>query len=291
MGISMNDQAENLRVKFSSSQNIKHAKTISIVSGKGGVGKSNFALNFSLELLDHHQKVLLIDLDVGMGNIDILLGLNAQLTIVDMLNNKLSIHDIIERGPKQLAYISGGSGLNQFFSLDQRKKDHFYKQYSKLLAEYDYIIFDMGAGATSESIFFVLASDECIVITTPEPTSITDAYSMIKYIVHKDQNMPINVVMNRCTSEKNGKQSLDRFQHIISRFLSVEVNKMGLLPDDKIVSEAVIRQTPYVLLNKRSSISKSMKQLTNDYMRNHNDLNIKTPSSFIKKLKQFIRAR
>src|SRR5690625_476325 len=102
----MNDQASNLRRKLADSRESKHAKTISIVSGKGGVGKSNFAVNFSLELLRNNKKVLILDLDVGMGNIDILLGLKAENTIIDMLNNYLSIHDIIERGPKRLSYIS-----------------------------------------------------------------------------------------------------------------------------------------------------------------------------------------
>src|SRR5690625_4190865 len=286
-----NDQAENLRRQLATKKNTHHAKTISIVSGKGGVGKSNFALNFSLELIDKGKKVLLFDLDVGMGNIDILLGLHANSTLIDMLHKNLSIHDIIEIGPNELAYISGGSGLNDFFSLDQRKKRIFYEQYSKLLSLYDYIIFDMGAGVTSDSLFFVLASDECIVITTPEPTSITDGYSMIKHIVNKNPDLPLFVIINRCTSEKEGKYIIDKFQHIVSQFLSIEIKKLGLLPDDRTVSTAVKRQTPYVLLNKRSAISKSMKQLAENYLNHDYKLKVVKPFSFINKLKHFMRER
>lgn len=287
----INDQAENLRRQLATKKNTHHAKTISIVSGKGGVGKSNFALNFSLELIDNGKKVLLFDLDVGMGNIDILLGLHANSTLIDMLHKNLSIHDIIEIGPNELAYISGGSGLNDFFSLDQRKKRIFYEQYSKLLSLYDYIIFDMGAGVTSDSLFFVLASDECIVITTPEPTSITDGYSMIKHIVNKNPDLPLFVVINRCTSEKEGKYIIDKFQQIVSQFLSIEIKKLGLLPDDRTVSTAVKRQTPYVLLNKRSAISKSMKQLAENYLNHDYKLKVVKPFSFINKLKHFMRER
>jgi len=287
----MNDQANQLRLKLSNQRHKHHAKTIAVVSGKGGVGKSNFALNFSLELLKNNQKVLLFDLDVGMGNIDVLLGLHAKYTIIDMLSNDISIHDIIEIGPNRLAYISGGSGLNQFFMLSQEKKDYFYEQYHKLLIEYDYIIFDMGAGASNDSLFFILASDECIVITTPEPTSITDAYSMIKYIINKDQHMPINVIMNRCTSERSGQKALDKFQQIVAKFLSIDIRKMGILPDDQTVSKAVMRQTPYVLLNERSAVSKSMKLLTKHYLNDHHELNTLKPFSFIDKLKQFMRER
>lgn len=287
----MGDQADSLRRQFGHLPEINQAKTIAVVSGKGGVGKSNFALNFSLSLLNRGKKVLLVDLDVGMGNIDILLGLNAPSTIIDMLNKDLSIHDIIETGPNQLAYISGGTGISQFFSLDEQKKEFFYQQYRTLLVDYDYIIFDMGAGATDDSLFFILAADECIVITTPEPTSITDAYSMIKHIVNKDQNLPIYVVMNRCMSKKIGQKALDQFQQIIARFLTIEINKMGILPDDKIVSLAVMRQTPYLLLNRRAPISQAMRQLTINYLTKGDEQLTKKPFSFVNKLKQFMRER
>src|SRR5690625_1168470 len=141
----MNDQAHSLRLKLSNKQ--KHrAKTISIVSGKGGVGKSNFALNFSLELIKNNKKVILFDLDVGMGNINILLGLQPKYTIVEMLNDYIPIHRVIEKGPYHLSYISGGTGLNHFFMMDQKKKDYFYEQYKKKLSEYEYIIFYMCVG-------------------------------------------------------------------------------------------------------------------------------------------------
>src|SRR5699024_5160337 len=151
------DQASNLRRKVLNSgtytNKASNAKTISIVSGKGGVGKSNIAINFSLELLARNKKVIIFDLDVGMGNIDILLGLQAEQTIVDMIEEQLPIDEIIEEGPNKLAYIAGGSGLTNFFTMDEKKMAYFFEQYERLVATYDYIIFDLGAGATNESIF------------------------------------------------------------------------------------------------------------------------------------------
>src|SRR5690625_6074660 len=161
----MHDQATGLRQKLEMNGNVKQAKTISVVNGKGGVGKSNIAINFSISLLRRQKKVLLIDLDVGMRNVDVLLGLHASRTIIDMFNQGLSIHDITEKGPNGLAYISGGSALADFFTLDQIKMEYFLKQYEALVWMYDYIIFDMGAGVTSDSMFFVLAYDECLVVT------------------------------------------------------------------------------------------------------------------------------
>ena len=288
----MNDQATELRRQLEYPKTPRHAKTISVVSGKGGVGKSNFALNLSLELINKQKKVLLIDLDVGMGNINILLGLHAEQTIIDMLDNLLPIQDIIEVGPNNLAFISGGSAVTNFFTMNETRRTYFFTQFTKLVSEYDFIIFDIGAGATSESMFFVLASDESIVITTPEPTSITDAYGMIKHIINKRRNMPIYVVMNRCYSQKSGLKSLDKFQQVVAKFLQVEINKLGTLPEDKFVSTAVMQQTPYIILNEKAAISKAIKKVCTNYLTHSTEgNNLQTKNSFVQRLTQFFRER
>lgn len=282
----MSDQAARLRNRLSNDN--QHAKTIAIVSGKGGVGKSNTALNFSIEMQERGKKVLLFDLDVGMGNIDILIGNDSRYSIVNLFNEFMPIHDIIELGPKGLSYIAGGSSLKELITIDKSKLDYFYEQYDLLVTEFDYIIFDLGAGATESSMSFVLASDECFVITTPEPTSITDAYSMVKHIITRRNDMPISVIMNRCDSRKEGDRMLNRFSHVISSFLKINVEKMGLLPNDKIVSTAVIRQTPYVLLNENAPVSKAIKRIVTHYLQQSNDVNILKPVSFVQKLKRFL---
>lgn len=282
----MHDQAERLRNRLSTPK--KQAKTLAIVSGKGGVGKSNTAINFSIELQRSGKKVLLFDLDVGMGNIDILLGNDSRYSIVNLFNDFLSIHDIMESGPKGLSYIAGGSSLNELIHLDQNKLNYFYEQYGLLVNDFDFIIFDLGAGATESSMSFVLASDECIVITTPEPTSITDAYSMIKHIILKQNEMPISVIMNRSTNRKEGERALEKFGQVVSRFLQIDINKMGLLPNDKTVSTAVIRQTPYVLFNEHAPVSKAMKQIVANYLRESNDTNKGKQESFIHRLRRFL---
>ncbi|PAV30098.1 cobyrinic acid a,c-diamide synthase [Virgibacillus profundi] len=287
----MRDQAAVLRRQLQISKEPKQAKTLSFISGKGGVGKSNIALNFSLELINNHKKVLLFDLDVGMGNIDILLGLNAQKTIIDMFNEQLSVHEIIEHGPNNLAYIAGGSGAGSLFNLNQVKMDYFLDQYNELIQMYDYIIFDMGAGATKDSLFFILASDECIVITTPEPTSITDAYGMIKHVINNQPEMPIYVVMNRSNTQKEGLKSLERFKNVIQKFLHINIHMMGILPEDKTVTSAVRRQIPFLLLNEKSAASKAVKQISLFYLTKSQDINHIEATSFVQKLKQYIMAR
>ncbi|GGA62907.1 MinD/ParA family protein [Ornithinibacillus halotolerans] len=282
----IHDQAAGLRRTLERNQ--KQAKAISFVSGKGGVGKSHIAVNFSLELCKQGQKVLLIDLDIGMGNIEILLGLHAKRTIVDMLNDELSVYDIIELGPNKLHYIAGGTGLTSLFSIDERKMNYFLQQFHIVAQEYDYIIFDMGAGASQSSIDFILASDECIVVTTPEPTAITDAYSMIKYIIRYEKTMPIYVVMNRTENIKKGLITINQFKKMISKFLHVEVKFLGVLPEDKAVSSAVIHQSPFSLERNKSPIARSIVQLTENYSNRHEGFNLKDTTTFVERLRGLI---
>lgn len=285
----MNDQAKGLR-NHVHQRTMPVAKTISIVSGKGGVGKSNFAVNYALELIERGKTVLIIDLDVGMGNIDILLGLHSKKTIVELLENHLSIEDIVTFGPNGLAYISGGSSLSRFLKMDDKKHTHFFSEYERIMKAYDFIIFDMGAGATEDSLSFILATDECFVITTPEPTAIIDGYGMIKYIVNNQRNMPIYIVMNRCHSLEEGQKIIEKFKHIIWQFLNKNVTNIGILLEDSLVSTSVKRQIPYVILNHKAKISQSIKNIVNDYLLGL-EVNYQKPLTFLDKFKQLIKAR
>ncbi|WP_339227727.1 MinD/ParA family protein [Oceanobacillus sp. FSL K6-2867] len=281
------DQAEGLRRKLDRRNQSGQAKTLAVISGKGGVGKSNFALNFSLQLINNGKKILLIDLDVGMGNIDILLGNRAEKTIVNLFEERLSIHEVIEQGPNGLSYIAGGSGLSNFFQMDESDRSYFYEQYMELAQTYDYILFDMGAGVTEESLFFILASDECIVITTPEPTSVTDAYGMIKHVVNRKHDMRLHVILNRAPNYQDGLKSLERFKAVVTKFLHVKIHSMGIIPDDKVVAQAIVRQIPYTLYNEKSKAAKALKEITYNYVTQTKQVN-RTTSSFVQRLKQLM---
>lgn len=287
----MTDQATNLRKKLAAPEDVHQAKTISIISGKGGVGKSNIALNFSIELLKQQKKVIIFDLDVGMGNINILLGLSPAYTIVDLLDENLPISDVIAYGPNNLAYVAGGSGLSGFLELTDEKKTHFYQEFEQIIKQYDYIIFDMGAGVTMDSLFFILASDESIVVTTPEPTSITDAYSMIKQLVNHGYENQINIVLNRAPSQKEGIASLEKFQHVITQFLHIQTNALGVLPEDQTVTQSVLKQTPYMILNDKSKVAQSMSMLTERFLKLKADSIVVEDTSFVNKLINLLRGK
>ncbi|MRH42278.1 AAA family ATPase [Aquibacillus halophilus] len=287
----MSDQAARLRQKIEMLRGHRQAKTIAIVSGKGGVGKSNFAINFSLGLTRHHKKVLIFDLDIGMGNIDILLGLTPKHSIVNMFDEHLSIKDIVESGPNSLSYIAAGSGLSDIFTMDEEKFEYFLNQLEELINSYDYIIFDMGAGISQGTLFYMLAADECIVITTPEPTSLTDAYAMIKHISNKSAELPLSLLVNRAYDRKSGQNTLERLQQVVLKFLEKEISLLGVLPEDKTVFKAVSSQTPFVLYDSNALVSLAMNQIVDQYVNNKIDVGKKVPFSFIRKLKQFIKER
>ncbi|WP_093210712.1 MinD/ParA family protein [Sediminibacillus albus] len=289
----MNDQAENLRRKIEVRRNFRQAKTIAIVSGKGGVGKSNFALNFSLGLTLKDKKVLIFDLDIGMGNIDILLGKSSRLSIVNMFEDKLSIHDIIETAADSLSYISAGSGLSDIFTMDKANFDYFTTQFEELASGYDFIIFDMGAGITEGTAHFLMATDECIVVTTPEPTSLTDAYAMIKHISMKDSTIPLRLLVNRAQNRKSGIQTGNRLQQVVNRFLDRELLQLGVLPDDKAVVQAVTGQSPFMLYNQKSNVARAMVEIVDRFLGEKDRMESTTTDSrsFINKLKQFIKER
>lgn len=287
----MSDQAASLRRKLEIKRTEKQAETIAVVSGKGGVGKSNFALNFALTLSGKGKKVLLFDLDIGMGNIEVLLGKTTNKSIVHLFSEDYKLEEIIEKGPNAISYISGGSGLDEIFTMDKEKYDYFLSQFEKLLASYEFIIFDMGAGITEGSAHFILAADECIVVTTPEPTSLTDAYAMIKHVLKKNIDISIHLLVNRTLTVKKGEQTMQRLIQVVKKFLSKEIKPLGIIPDDKKVMQAVSDQIPFVLYHPKSPAALALMDITTGFLTNKSGFKEERNHSFISKLQAFIRKR
>ncbi|MCC3357454.1 MinD/ParA family protein [Bacillus sp. REN16] len=291
----MIDQATTLRKKLASMNDEQdQPKTIAVISGKGGVGKSNLSLNFSISLSQFGKKVLLFDMDIGMGNIDILMGITAHHTIVDLFENNLTIKDLLIKGPEGIDYIAGGNGLPNLFKLDEKKSEFLTEQLQIVLNDYDYVIFDMGAGMTEENVKFLMAMDEIFVVTTPEPTAITDAYSAMKYICMFDQSIPLYLLVNRAENETEGMQTLKRLKQAVFQFLVKEVMVLGVLLDDKTVQKAVSHQEPFLIYAPKSVISKNLHDICKNYLYKNNGQNHdkNQHTSFISKLQRFfVRGR
>ena len=253
----MKDQAENLRNHVK----VHDAKFLAVMSGKGGVGKSIFSLNYALSLAKNGLKVLLIDFDVGMGNIDLLLGQTTKLSIADIFLRNVSIATVTEQGPYGLEYIGGGTGLSQVIGFDKYVYEKFRREFKQIEKKYDYIIFDMGAGTNAPYMDLILAMDEIILITTCEPTSVTDAYSLVKLLLLSNPNMHINIVVNRSIGYAYANDLQERLKNVVQRFTGQVVHTLGSIPDDKYVMKSVLNQEPLLIHYPASSASVSIQKI------------------------------
>lgn len=287
----MHDQAENLRLKMLKSQG-KLSKSIAVVSGKGGVGKSNFSTNFAYTLVARGKKVIIVDMDIGMGNIHILLGMAGQYSLKDYLAGTKGIEDIVNYTAEGLAFISGGSGLDHVMEWSPNLFNRLIEAFEYLQKEYDYVLFDMGAGATQSAIQLITAVDEVIVISTTEPTSITDAYSMMKFIYLKDPEKTFHIVGNRVSRSEQGHDTIARLQLAMRKFLQKEIKVLGYLPEDPAVHKAVLKQKPYLLLYPSAPISRRMSALVDSFERGEMDNEQTQGIGFLGKLRNvFMKGR
>lgn len=240
----MSDQAEALRQLVHSRTAYKATRIVTVTSGKGGVGKSNFSLNFAMALQKRGYSVLLFDADMGMANIDVLLGMPAQYNLYHLLKREKTIWEIIQTGPGGLKFIAGGSGFKELIRLSEEELEFFAEQIGLLNGHVDFLLFDTGAGLSKETLRFITAAEETIVVTTPEPTSITDAYALIKMVKNLGRDVAFRLVVNRVSDEREGKQTADNIRQVAAKYLGLELPVLGYIPDDAHVSKAVKRQTP-----------------------------------------------
>lgn len=271
------DQAEQLRTLVKMKDKIdaikqngtvpqgKIAKIIAITSGKGGVGKSNITINLALSLAkESKKKVLVLDADFGTANIDIILGIFPKYNISHMFYDNKTLEDIIIEGPYGIKILPGVSGITNFTSLTESQKEAFFAQLEKYQNRHnlDYILVDTGAGISNNVVNFLLAADEIIVIVTPEPTSLADAYAIIKIVHNYDSTIKTNIVVNMVRNEEGSKRVFNTLQSVSEKFLDKHLNFLGYLKFDKHLSEAVRMQKPIILSYPHSDISMEILQLS-----------------------------
>ncbi|MGO4498721.1 MinD/ParA family protein [Paenibacillus sp. 2RAB27] len=278
----MKDQAEGLRnlVQTQGDKGTRTTRIITVTSGKGGVGKSNFTLNFALSLQSLGYKVLVFDADIGLANIDVLMGVSSTYSLYHLLKKDKTIWEIIQKGSNDLEFIAGGSGFNDLLRLTEEELDYFAEQVMQLNGYVDFIIFDTGAGLSKETLKFILAAEEAIVVTTPEPTSITDAYAIIKMVNSMGHDVAFKLVINRVTDAREGKQTADKISLVAKQFLNIHIPTLGFVDDDPVVSKAVKRQIPFSIAFPYSTATKSIKTLTDNYIKGYRV--IETPSTGVK---------
>lgn len=255
----MRDQAEKLReiindIKSYSKQSAietatpqAEARVITITSGKGGVGKTNFTVNLAIKLSQMGKRVIIIDADLGLSNVDVIMGKMSRYNLSDVIKNNKDIMEILEDGPHGVRFISGGSGVQDLIKLNKMQMVDLLMKIGKLDYEADIILIDTGAGLSESVLSFVHASKEVILVTTPEPTAITDAYALIKTISIKDAYKDIKIVVNRVESDTEAYNILERLKFVTERFIGIKLNSLGFIMYDSCVSKSVKIQQPFVL--------------------------------------------
>ncbi|GIQ68625.1 site-determining protein [Xylanibacillus composti] len=263
----MNDQAQGLRDLVQTREaGVRETRVITVTSGKGGVGKSNFTLNFAIGLQKRGYKVLVFDADIGLANIDVLMGVTPKYNLYHLLKREKTISEIIYNGYHGLQFIAGGSGFNDLIRLSDDEVQYFSKEVEQLNGQVDYILFDTGAGLTKETMAFILAAQETIVVTTPEPTSITDAYAIIKMVTNMNHRIDFKLVVNRSGDEREGKQTAEKITLVSQKFLNLPISTLGYVTDDALVSKSVKRQIPFTIAYPNCSASRSIDALVSRYL-------------------------
>ena len=247
-------------------QSNKISQVITITSGKGGVGKTNLAVNLAIALQMSGKKVLVIDADIGMANVDVILGSISKRNILDLLDDEVELQDVLVEGPHGVHYISGSSGVEKAlnFTLEERRMLH--KKLASCSDFADIILIDTGAGLGRHVIDFLIAADEVLLVTTPEPTSLSDAFAVIKtYSLHSEKKN-LRLVINRIFSNEECNEVNEKLHEISKQFLKMPIGCAGYIFEDRSVIECVKKQVPFIVAKPDCLASKCIFQMVDSLL-------------------------
>lgn len=272
----MMDQAEklrqaidNLKLRQAAAQAEKKlpmvkrtARVITVTSGKGGVGKTNITINLAIALSEQGYRVIILDADFGLANIDVLFGIIPKYTLLNVIKDEKSIMEILSDGPMNTRFISGGSGVEDLVKLDKQEVLKFVEKMALLDKLADIIIVDTGAGLSENVMSFIMAADEVLLITTPEPTSITDAYALIKMVSNRDKTKKIRLVVNRTENSDEANDVLNKLVLVAEKFLGISLVPTGYIMQDEAVIKAVKQQKPFFISFPKSQAARNIREIS-----------------------------
>lgn len=273
----MADQAEELRVLMkdrtadpesstaepeAAARANRKTRIITITSGKGGVGKTNVATNMAIAYGQMGKRVILIDADLGLANVNVMMNLIPQYNLYHVIRKQKKMSEIILNTEYGIRLVAGASGFSKIANLNEEERNNFINE-MYTLSDADIIIIDTSAGVSKNVLGFVAAADEVVIVTTPEPTSITDAYGIIKIIATEVDNLNINLkmIVNRVGTALEGKRVADRMTSIAAQFLNLKVEYLGFIYDDPLVPQSVLRQKPFLIVDPKGKAAMCLKHI------------------------------
>ena len=269
----MSDQAEKLRllagVELNQSRTgfttrparRKNMRVIAVTSGKGGVGKTNMVANLALALIHYGKKVMVIDADLSLANIDVLLGITPRFNLAHVLMGHKSLDEVIVTGPGGLRIIPASSGIQEMAHLTEVQKTNLIHGFLDLKEETDVILIDTAAGISWNVISFILAADETIIVTTPEPTAVTDAYAIIKTIYTRNPLAQAGILVNMAANRREAEQTAEKIAAVTRQFLRIDIARLGFITTDPAVRKAIRIQRPFILSAPNTPASRCVKEL------------------------------
>lgn len=273
----MADQAEKLRElmsgaparerkaaggKAAGGKAARATRIIAVSSGKGGVGKTNIAINLALAYAQLGKRVVVMDADLGLANVNVVLGVIPRYNLYHLIRKQKTLAEIVVDTAYGIQIIAGASGFSKIANLSEDERRTFIGELGGL-ANADIIVIDCAAGVSSNVISFIAAADDAIIVTTPEPTAITDAYGIIKIIATEIDSLDLGLklVVNRVHSVVEGRRVAERVITIAGQFLNLKVDYLGFVYEDPVVHAAVVRQKPFLVMDPRSKASACVRHL------------------------------
>lgn len=266
------DQAEQLRniIKANSQPKKPLARVITVTSGKGGVGKSNLSINLAVQLRKLGQRVVILDADFGLANIEIMFGTIPKHNLSDLIYQGKSMREIVTRGPMDVGFVSGGSGITGLSNLRKEDLSRIIQNLAELDSIADTVIVDTGAGISDAVMEFLVASEEILLVTTPEPTSITDSYSLLKALSRDSrfsENMTrIRMVANKVQQKGDGSNLYRKLNAVVLKYLRVHLEYLGEVPEDLHLSRAVMQQKPVSIESPEAKAALAYEQIAGRLM-------------------------
>jgi flagellar biosynthesis protein FlhG len=267
----MEDQAEKLREMMrqkntyehpSSGKEGKKTRIITVTSGKGGVGKTNVSINMALAYARMGKKVVVMDADLGLANVNVMLNLIPKYNLYHVIRRQKTMKEIMMDTEYGISIVAGASGFSKIADLNDGERQYFITELETLSAA-DIIIIDTSAGVSKNVIDFVAAADDTVIVTTPEPTAITDAYGIIKIIATEinSLNMGLKLVVNRVRNVADAKKVADKMISITGQFLNIKVEYLGFIYDDDMVSRSVLRLRPFMVVDPKCRASQCIQHI------------------------------
>lgn len=258
----LTDQADVLRQMVTAQgQGISLTRSIAIASGKGGVGKTTLSVNLAVALSRLGRRVVLLDADLGTANADVLCRIEHGLTLAHVVAGRCTIQDVLVEAPGGFQLIPGASGLASMARLGERERQRIINQLHEVEGEADLILIDLGAGVSPNVLSFAAASDQVLVVTTPEPTAVTDAYALIKTLARERPGLAQRLVVNMVRAEGDAKKVHGRISEVAQRFIGTTPSFAGHLLYDPKVALSVMNRTPFTLERPQSSASRCVAEL------------------------------